>query len=61
MTRKDIDFTKVSLPADEFDSMMRGALNAPAPPDHTEKESEKKVRKPKVLKTTVSNGDVNDR
>lgn len=31
-SKKDIDFTKVSLPADEFDAMMRRALDAPPPP-----------------------------
>jgi hypothetical protein len=37
MSKKDIDFTKVSMPADEFDEMMRRALDAPPPSEETAK------------------------
>ena len=33
MSNKDVDFTKVSIPADEFDAMMRRALDSKAPED----------------------------
>lgn len=46
MSKKDIDFNEVSLPADEFDAMMRRALDAPPPADPSSK-GEKPKTKPK--------------
>lgn len=36
MSNKDIDFSKVSLPADDFDTMMRQALGTPPPVESSE-------------------------
>ncbi len=43
MNTKDVDFTKVSIPADEFDAMMRRALDAPAPRDTSTKHKVQKL------------------
>ena len=38
MNTKDIDFAKVSIPADEFDALMRRALDAPVPAPEVKKD-----------------------
>ncbi len=47
MTSKDIDFTKVSLPADDFDAIMRRALDAPPPAEPASKGEKPKAKSKK--------------
>lgn len=54
MSKKDIDFTKISMPADEFDAMMRQALDAAPPVEESARASKRTGRDVKAGKVKVA-------
>lgn len=50
MNKERVDLTKLNMPADEFDAMMRRALDAPPPPDEQDKVGKKPTKRPKAGK-----------
>ena len=54
MNKERAELTKLTMPADEFDTTMRRALGAPPPDDEQDKVGKVPVKKPKTQKSKAT-------